>query len=187
MSVIYYRELLASEFFERLENWHSAICLAAASFHRNPNPNKMAKSREVKLFGRSVRQCRGVIAEAAYGDVLKSNDTLKKNLHRTYHALPSSMAAFSARHHGYRHQAEQVIETIVNLGSGSGIWASLAPLSRVLSTTPGQTAKEGISMSLEEDRPTRDYLYGRLLAIAERIEDVALSVGGESGRPRPRD
>ena len=35
-------------------------------------------------------------------------------------------------------------------------------------------------MSLEEDRQTRDYLYGRLLAIAARIEEVALNVGGES-------
>ena len=35
-------------------------------------------------------------------------------------------------------------------------------------------------MTLEEDRKTRDYLYGRLLAIAERIEEVALNVGGES-------
>jgi CRISPR-associated protein Csd1 len=35
-------------------------------------------------------------------------------------------------------------------------------------------------MSLEENRNTRDYLYGRLLAIAERIEEVALSVGGEN-------
>ena len=35
-------------------------------------------------------------------------------------------------------------------------------------------------MIVEEDRTTRDYLYGRLLAIAERIEEVALSVGGEN-------
>jgi len=35
-------------------------------------------------------------------------------------------------------------------------------------------------MALEEDKKTRDYLYGRLLAIAERIEEVALNVGGES-------
>jgi len=35
-------------------------------------------------------------------------------------------------------------------------------------------------MSLEKERNTRDYLYGRLLAIAERIEAVALSVGGEN-------
>ena len=35
-------------------------------------------------------------------------------------------------------------------------------------------------MALEEDRKSLDYLYGRLLAIAERIEEVALNVGGES-------
>ena len=35
-------------------------------------------------------------------------------------------------------------------------------------------------MALEPDRTTRDYLYGCLLAIAENIESMALSVGGES-------
>lgn len=35
-------------------------------------------------------------------------------------------------------------------------------------------------MSLEEDRTTRDYLYGRLLAIAENIEDRALYVAKET-------
>ena len=34
-------------------------------------------------------------------------------------------------------------------------------------------------MALETDRTTRDYLYGRLLAIAERIEGQALYVGKE--------
>jgi CRISPR-associated protein Csd1 len=34
-------------------------------------------------------------------------------------------------------------------------------------------------MALEEDYAARDYLYGRLLAIAERIEEVALNISGE--------
>ena len=34
-------------------------------------------------------------------------------------------------------------------------------------------------MALEEDRNTRDYLYGRLLAIAEYIEDRALRIADE--------
>ena len=34
-------------------------------------------------------------------------------------------------------------------------------------------------MTLEADRTTRDYLYGRLLAIAENIEQYALSRAGE--------
>lgn len=35
-------------------------------------------------------------------------------------------------------------------------------------------------MALEQDRFTRDYLYGRLLAIAENIESYALSIARES-------
>ena len=35
-------------------------------------------------------------------------------------------------------------------------------------------------MALESDRTTRDYLYGRLLAIAEHIEGRALYVAGET-------
>ena len=35
-------------------------------------------------------------------------------------------------------------------------------------------------MNLDENCHSRDYLYGRLLAIAERIEEVALRIGGEN-------
>ena len=35
-------------------------------------------------------------------------------------------------------------------------------------------------MGLEQDNTSRDYLYGRLLAIAERLEDMSLYVAGES-------
>lgn len=35
-------------------------------------------------------------------------------------------------------------------------------------------------MNLDENRNSRDYLYGRLLAIAERLEEIALWIGGEN-------
>ena len=38
-------------------------------------------------------------------------------------------------------------------------------------------------MTLEKSNDSRDYLYGRLLAIAERIEEIALNVAGEKSRP----
>lgn len=37
-------------------------------------------------------------------------------------------------------------------------------------------------MGLEQERVTRDYLYGRLLAIAENIEGLALFISGENKR-----
>jgi CRISPR-associated protein Csd1 len=43
----------------------------------------------------------------------------------------------------------------------------------------GSRREENYSMSLEEDRSSRDYLFGRLLAIAEKIESYALYLAKE--------
>jgi CRISPR-associated protein Csd1 len=45
---------------------------------------------------------------------------------------------------------------------------------------PEEKQRRKFAMALEEDNRSRDYLYGRLLAIAERIEEIALAVGGEN-------
>jgi CRISPR-associated protein Csd1 len=39
--------------------------------------------------------------------------------------------------------------------------------------------KGGYKMALETEKNHRDYLYGRLLAVAERLEYIALNVAGE--------
>ena len=38
-------------------------------------------------------------------------------------------------------------------------------------------------MGLDRERKTRDYLYGRLLAVADRLEGTALFLSGEHDRP----
>ncbi|WP_354005778.1 type I-C CRISPR-associated protein Cas8c/Csd1, partial [Aeromonas caviae] len=43
----------------------------------------------------------------------------------------------------------------------------------------GHNKQRNYQMALEQDRITRDYLYGRLLAVAENIESQALFVAGE--------
>jgi len=45
---------------------------------------------------------------------------------------------------------------------------------------PDQKLRRDYTMALEENNTSRDYLFGRLLAIAERIEDVALNISGEN-------
>ncbi len=35
-------------------------------------------------------------------------------------------------------------------------------------------------MSLEHENTSRDYLFGRLLAVADKIEEIALSIAGEN-------
>ena len=44
----------------------------------------------------------------------------------------------------------------------------------------GTHKERGYQMSLEENRNTRDYLFGRLLAVADYLEDKALAVAGET-------
>ena len=46
----------------------------------------------------------------------------------------------------------------------------------------GTHAAENFDMSLEHERASRDYLYGRLLAVADNIESFALDKFSESGR-----
>ena len=52
-----------------------------------------------------------------------------------------------------------------------------------IACAPGVLTKRRYHMTLETDRTSRDYLYGRLLAIAEHLEGRALYVAGESRDP----
>ena len=47
--------------------------------------------------------------------------------------------------------------------------------------------KENYDMALDPNRKTRDYLYGRLLALAESLEEWALNKAGEDRQQTPLD
>lgn len=177
MSVIYYRELLASEFFERLKNWHLQFAWPQRHSTEVETGGK-GKVKKKTIWPVSSPVPR-VIAEAAYGDTLKSNDTLKKNLiERIMPAIidgqpfPRDIMIAAVRRASNRNNCEPW-EWERNLGVACALYRGF------YQRQPVQQRRK-YSMSLEEDRTTRDYLYGRLLAIAERIESVALSVASES-------
>jgi len=178
MSVIYYRELLASEFFERLKSWHLQFAWPQRHSVEGETGGNGKKVQRKTIWPVSSPVPR-VIAEAAYGDVLKSNETLKKNLlERIMPAIvdgqpfPRDIMMSAVRHASNRNSCEPW-EWERNLGVACALYRGF------YQRQPEQKRREH-SMSLEESRTTRDYLYGRLLAIAERIEGVALSVAGES-------
>lgn len=178
MGVIYYRELLASEFFKRLENWHMQFAWPqrhSIEVETEGTSNKIQKKTIWPVSSPVPR----IIADAAYGDVLKSSETLKKNLlERIMPAIvdgqpfPRDIMASAARRASNRNNCESW-EWERNLGVACALYRGF------YQRQPERQRREYL-MSLEESRTTRDYLYGRLLAIAERIEEVALSAGGES-------
>ncbi len=63
---------------------------------------------------------------------------------------------------------------------GSEHWEWEKTLGIACALYRGAFKQEEYEMTLEPDRHSRDYLYGRLLALAEHIEGRALYVAGEN-------
>lgn len=158
MAITLYRELKGSEFLARIERWHELI-----AWHQHLD---------------KVRQFTGApalrdIAEAAYGPRL--DDKLRKaTIERLLPcvldsaALPWDLVASSVR------RASQSIglepsDRRRTLGVACGLFR-------------GYFKERNYQMSLEPDRTTRDYLYGRLLALADRLENTAQYFAGEPER-----
>jgi CRISPR-associated protein Csd1 len=182
MGIIYYRELLASDFLDRIHDWHTQFAWPQRHTKEYPNPKGKKKSIRKTIWPVSTPVPR-VIAEAAYGDILKSNNTLKKSLLERIlpcivdgRPFPRDVMIAAVRRASNRtaYKTDKQWLWEGHLGVACALFKGF------YMRHPDQTKRRKYTMALEEDRKSRDYLYGRLLAIAERIEEVALNVGGES-------
>ncbi len=159
MAITYYRELHGSELLQRVEHWHEHV-----SWYQN-------YSSTVKFIGApSPRD----IAEAAYGRRL--DDKLKKAT--VDRLLPCIIDAQPIP----RDLVDSVVRRVGNrVGMEHWEWAKCLGIACALYR--GTHENEHFKLTLEMERDTRDYLYGRLLAIAEDIENCALRAAKE----KPRD
>jgi len=179
MGIVYYRELLASEFLQRLKDWH--IQFAWPQRHTIEIPSdKKGKKPFSKTIWPVWSPPPKHIAEAAYGDILKSNSSLKKSLHERIlpcivdgSPFPRDIMNSAVRRASNRNNCEHW-EWERNLGVACALYRGFHQ------RHPDENQRRNYAMALEEDNRSRDYLYGRLLAIAERIEEIALAVGGEN-------
>lgn len=179
MGIIFYRELLASEFLDRIHDWHIQFAWPQRHTKEYPNPKNKKKLIRKTIWPVSSPVPR-VIAEAAYGEILKSNKTLKKSLLERIlpcivdgRPFPRDVMIAAVRRASNRNNCDNW-EWERNLGVACALFKGF------YMRHPDEIKRRKYAMSLEKDRKTRDYLYGRLLAIAARIEEVALNVGGES-------
>lgn len=155
MAITYYRELTGSRFLERIEAWHKALAW----------PQNFGKA--LKFVGAPAPRD---IAEAAFGRRL--DDKLKKSTVERLlpciidgQPLPRDLVESTARRASNR--------------VGLNHWEWEKTLGIACALFKGAFKNKEYEMSLETDRHSRDYLYGRLLAIAEHIENRALYVAGE--------
>ena len=155
MAITYYRELKGSEFLERVEAWHRDYAWLQ-NFSKDfrfvgaPSPKDMASA----AFGRRIdpklsKTTVMRILPCIVDGIVLPEDLWRMIFNRTKN--PVSMEHW---------EWEKI------LGIACGIYRGLHKEMKY-------------AMALEQGRATRDYLYGRLLAVAERLEMVALSVAGE--------
>lgn len=159
MAITFYRELDGSELLARVEHWHKTF-----SWYQN-------YSQSIRFVGAPSPKD---IAEAAYGRRL--DDKLKKST--VERLLPCIIDGQPVP----RDLVESVVRRVCNR-VGLDHWEWIKCLGIACALYRGTHETEHFKLTLEMERDTRDYLYGRLLAIAEDIENCALRAAKE----KPRD
>lgn len=154
MAITYYRELTGSEFLDRVQAWHEAF-----AWHQN-------YAKDLRFVGSPSPKD---IADAAYG---RAKDETLKKLHKATveRLLPCIIDGQPI--------PRDLVETVVRRAcnrDGVDHWEFEKVLGIACALFRGYFKERSYEMALEEDRTTRDYLYGRLLAIAESIERFALT------------
>lgn len=174
MAISYYRDFRPSEYFNNLENWH----LDFAWWQR------ASKDKQEQGRPKWYLSAPGLWAmlQAIYGDIIKSNEALKKSL--AERMLPSIIEkrpppkdmvqrAFTraVARHSYSKDEQWLWEQ--NLGVACALYRGL------YARHPDKEKRRNYTMALDLENRSRDYLYGRLLAVAENIEQFALDKAGE--------
>jgi CRISPR-associated protein Csd1 len=170
LSVTFYREKTVDQYLEAVKKWQSDL----AWFFRG----KDAAGHWRLLVVRAPTLSE--IATAAYGRRL--DDQLKKatvdrllpvvaDLWPLPRDLMENSFQRAVRPHSFEHHREWELCLATACALCRGFYARQKPQSRRI-----------YAMTLESERDSRDYLYGRLLAVAEYLEKVALKMV-EENRP----
>lgn len=174
LAITYYRELDGRDFLNRIEAWHSS-CIWKHSYKKVPdgvNEKGKPSFKYITFIGAPAPK---EIAWAAYGD--KASDTLKKAT--VERLLPCIIDGARLPY--------DLVSSAVNrvsnpLGMESWEWEKALTITCALIRKyryDKSGKKEVWTMSLDENQRDRSYLFGRLLAIAQQIEEYALYTTGE--------
>jgi CRISPR-associated protein Csd1 len=176
MAVTYYQEQLSKDYFKSLDDWYENF-----SWYQRYNKEIKVEGKKPKtqLTWPIVPPPPYSIAQAAYGDVLKSQDTLKKQLYSRLlpciaegKPFPKDIVDLCVARASNPNSSEHW-EWERNVGVACALYRGF------FSRHPDENKRRKFDMALDESNHNRDYLYGRLLAVAERLEEIALLVAGE--------
>ena len=175
MALTYYQEFLPADYFANLDAWIDDFSWYQRYSIEVPNGKKTDKRTQWRFAPPSPYS----IAEAVYGKSL--SDTLKKQLYARL--LPVIAGGTSV----------QIPEDLVRQSfqaacnpNGCENWEWQRNIGVACALYKGWRARHHdlsqrrtYLMSLDTQNRSRDYLYGRLLAVAENTESYALYLAGE--------
>jgi len=174
MAVVYYRELTGSDFLQRINDWHES-CAWLHQYRSIEVLDKNGKKRN-KYISFIGAPSPSDIAEAAYATNRNGKFQVDENLRKATIAriLPCIIDG--------QQIPRDIVESVVRRASNRVSledWQWNKVLTIACALFRKHTRKESYSMALDPNRKTRDYLYGRLLALAESLEEWALNKAGE--------
>lgn len=175
LSIVYYRSLKGSEFLARIEDWHMS-CAWRHTYHSIEEQDEKGKTRKryIPFIGAPTP---ADIAEAAYGSRLDGKlkkATVKRLLPCIVDGQPiprdlvELLVRRASNREGIRNPDDKKYHN-----EEEYTWKKTLSITCAL-FRKHKEVKEKLEMSLDETRMTRDYLYGRLLAIADVLEEKAL-------------
>lgn len=174
LSVTFYREQMFGEYLNRLQAWQEDCAWMLPV--RRKDGSKSSKKQDKKTSWQPYAPTPGAIARAAYGSRLDEK-LQKATVERLLPCivdgapLPRDLVESCVRRACSRAALEpwewrEVLAVACALYKGWRLRKS-------------NYKEKRFEMSLDESIASRDYLYGRLLAVAEYIERTALDAAGE--------
>jgi len=176
MAITYYQEFTPQDFLGRLEKWYQDFSWFQRRTIEFTDSRGKTKTRTEWRPGTVPPRA---IVDAIYGN--NASDSLKKST--IERLLPCIVDGRSFPIDMVKKVTQRVVNRQSYKTDEQWLWEKnlgiACSLYRGFSKRDHRN-KRKYAMALEEDNQSRDYLYGRLLAIAERIEEIALSVAGEN-------
>ena len=175
MALTYYQEFLPADYFANLDAWIDDFSWYQRYSIEVPNGKKTDKRTQWRFLPPSPYS----IADAVYGKSL--SDTLKKQLYArllpviaggTPMPIPDDLVHQSFQAACNPNRCENW-EWQRNIGVACALYKGWRARHHDLSQ------RRIYPMSLDTQNRSRDYLYGRLLAVAENTESYALYLAGE--------
>lgn len=185
MGLTFYQELNEKEYLKNIVDWHNETSYFLTAWIKENVDNGKEKYKVVKYIGAPSFED---ILFAVYGKPKSGNDQgyqiLKRKVRKQLlecmfgnFSFPKNIAESAAIR-----ASHPLSFTDKNNSFSVNEWKkSLDIACALIRKYIKQQKKEEIKMELEEKRDDRDYLYGRLLAIADKLEDYALYKSDKKG------